>query len=153
MVRKALILSALAAAGALLFAYVLQYGFGLEPCHLCWLQRYPYFAIIPVALIAAMAGWWRFGLVAVLMLFITDASIAWFHGGVEAGIFALPEGCSSSVTALTVDELRAQLASAPPTCDQVAFSFAGLSLSVWNAIFASAMSLVAAAALIRSFRS
>ena len=33
-------------------AYVFQYGFGYQPCELCYFQRYPYMIAIPVAAIA-----------------------------------------------------------------------------------------------------
>ena len=150
MARGTLLLSIAFAAGALAFAYILQYLAGLEPCDLCWWQRYPYMAILPAGLLALASGHVRAGLVIVLLLLLADAGIAWFHGGVEAGIFALPEGCTSISGATSIEELRAQLLTAAPACDQVAASFLGLSLSVWNAIGASLMALVVAFGLVRS---
>ncbi|MEZ5825051.1 MAG: disulfide bond formation protein B [Geminicoccaceae bacterium] len=150
--RGTLKLAVLFAAGALAFAYFLQYAVGIEPCNLCWWQRYPYMAIIPVGIIALLSGRIGLGLAVILLLFLADAGVAWYHGGVEAGIFALPEGCNSRLGATTVEELRAQLLNAAPACDQVAASFLGLSLSVWNAIGASLMAIIVAVGLLRSRR-
>ena len=36
-------------------AYGFQYLGGLHPCDMCWWQRYPHFAAVPLALIAACA--------------------------------------------------------------------------------------------------
>lgn len=46
----------LASAGALAFAYYLQYGQGLEPCPLCILQRVAMFAVAVVCLAAGVHG-------------------------------------------------------------------------------------------------
>ncbi len=36
-------------------AYLSEYGFGLEPCEMCWWQRYALFAALPFAVL----GWLR----------------------------------------------------------------------------------------------
>ena len=33
-------------------AYLSEYGFGLEPCEMCWWQRYALFAALPFAVLA-----------------------------------------------------------------------------------------------------
>ena len=37
---------------ALAVAYISQYGFGFEPCVLCYYQRIPYFAVIVLSLLS-----------------------------------------------------------------------------------------------------
>ncbi len=130
-------------------AYVMQYGFELEPCQLCLYQRYPYMAALPVLGIGLASGRLRAALVAALLLYLLDAGIALFHTGVEAGIFSLPEGCAASGPAGSLDELRAQLLATVPRCDRPAAIIFGLSIAAWNAVFALGLAALAGFALWR----
>ena len=140
-------LLALASALALGGAYVLQYGFGFEPCELCYWQRYPYMAVIAVAAVGVVSRYVRLALLVVVALFLTGAGIAFYHVGVEQGVFALPAGCAAVGAATTVEDLRAQLMTQAPACDQVSVSFLGLSLSAWNALTATSLALASVLAL------
>jgi disulfide bond formation protein DsbB len=144
-----LVLFGLASAAALASAYALQYLGGFEPCQLCYWQRYPYMAVIVVAILGAASRFVRLGLLAAFLLFLTNSGIAFYHVGVEQGIFALPAGCVAGGTATTIEALREQLMTAAPACDQVSVSFLGLSLSAWNGITAVLLALVTLAALWR----
>ncbi len=132
----ALLLLVLTAAG-LAAAYVLQYGFGLEPCPLCLYQRYPYFAAIAVLVIGLVVARPAPALALALLLYALDAGIALYHTGVEAGLFSLPSSCGAEAAADSLDALRAQVLATPiPRCDQPAALFLGLSIAAWNALFA-----------------
>ena len=130
-------------------AYVMQYGFGLEPCELCLYQRYPYMAAVAVLAIGLALGRPRPALALALLLYLTDAGIALFHTGVEAGIFALPEGCAAAGgPAGDLAELKARLlATEPPRCDRPAAVFLGLSIAAWNALLALGLAALAGVAL------
>ena len=60
--------------------------------------------------------------------------------------WALPGGCIAGVTAESVEELKRLLAEAPPACDQVGFTFLGLTLAGWNLVASLALAAYAAAA-------
>lgn len=127
------LLLALASAVILLAALALQYLGGLAPCPLCIWQRWPYVAVIAVGLL----GWrWRpramLGVATLVLL--GGAGIAAYHVGVEQGWWALPAGCLAGSTAESVEELKRLLAEAPPACDQVGFTFLGLTLAGWNLV-------------------
>jgi disulfide bond formation protein DsbB len=147
--RSWLVLLGLASAAALATAYALQYLGGFEPCQMCYWQRYPYMAVIGVAVIGVASRFVRLGLLLVLVLFLTGAGLAAWHVGVEQGVFALPSGCAVIEQATSVEELRAQLRAAPPACDQVSVSFLGLSLSAWSGIAAFLLAAVTFGALWR----
>ena len=139
--KKALGLAVLFSALMLAAALVAQYGFHLHPCDLCLLQRYPYAAIIVIGMggcFLSSAVWQRRLLWLICLLFLTDAGIAFYHAGVEAGWFPGPGGCSSASTGgETLEELRRQIMNAPlVTCDQAMAHILGLSLAAWNAIAA-----------------
>jgi disulfide bond formation protein DsbB len=130
---RACLLLAFASGVILLAALALQYMGGLPPCRLCIWQRWPYVALIALGLI----GWrWRARAllgVATLVL-IAGAGLAAYHVGVEQGWWALPAGCLAGGGAESVEELRRMLAEAPPACDQVGFTFLGLTLAGWNLV-------------------
>src|SRR5690606_33180580 len=148
---RASLLLAIASAAILLAALALQYLGGLPPCPLCIWQRWPYVALIALGLV----GWrWRpramLGLAALVLL--GGAGIAAYHVGIEQGWWALPAGCVAGGSAQTVEELRRMLAEAPPACDQVGFTFLGLTLAGWNLVASLALAAGAAAAALRSGR-
>lgn len=140
-----LLIALAAAATALAGALIGQYGFSLYPCELCIYQRYPYGMIIAVAGLALLIS--RFRRVALMLcalLFVMDAGIALYHSGVELDIFEGPTTCSASGKGeQTLEELRAEILGAPlVTCKQAMAYFFGLSMAMWNVLFASFMSIV-----------
>jgi disulfide bond formation protein DsbB len=152
---RACLLLALASAAALLAALGLQYLGGVAPCRLCIWQRWPYVALIALGLI----GWrWRPRAVlgAAALVLLGGAGLAAYHIGIEQGWWALPAGCVAGGTAETIEELRRMLAEAPPACDQVSFTFLGLTLAGWNlvaSLLLAAFTLAAALGLGRAQRS
>lgn len=145
--RTAAVVLLVASAGALGFALGAQYLGGLAPCPLCVYQRWPYALVIALAGAALVAPWPRALLALCALALAGNAALAGYHVGVEQGWFALPAGCQAvGIGATTVDELRALLAAAPPRCDEVAWSFLGLSMAAWNGLLALGLAVVAALA-------
>lgn len=142
----------LAAAAALGTAFALEYLGGLAPCSLCILERWPW----ALALVAGLAGLAlrrpRPALVMAALLLGGNAILSLYHVGVEAGWFALPSTCAAGGAASTIEELRAQLAAARPTCDRVALRVLGLSLAAWNGLATATVAALAAAAAARPGR-
>jgi disulfide bond formation protein DsbB len=140
---------ALAAAAALLAALALQFLGGLPPCPFCVYQRYPYLMVVAVGALGIWLRRPRLALVLIALALAVDVGIAAYHVGIEEGWFALPEGCATTGTATTIEELRRQLEAAPARCDQVPFTFAGLSLAAWNTLYAALLLAFAIWALVR----
>jgi len=139
------LLLGLAGAAILLAALALQYLGGLPPCPLCIWQRWPYVALIALGLI----GWrWRARAMLALasLVLLGGAGIAVYHVGIEQGWWALPAGCVAGASADSVAELRRLLAEAPPACDQVGFTFLGLTLAGWNLVSSLLLAAYGAAA-------
>ena len=116
-----------------------QYIGGLHPCEMCYWQRWPHGAAIVLAALAftgpATGSRSRtLTLLAALAIAISGA-IGVYHAGVEAKIFegittctALPKGASTA-------DLLKQISQAPLVrCDQVQWTFLGISMAGWNAI-------------------
>ncbi len=129
--RTALLLLAFIAADILLIVFALEYVADLAPCRMCIWQRWPFAALIALGLVGAL---WkpRPALFLTIALMLLSAGLAGYHVGVELGWIALPAGCTVGGEAKSIDELKALLAEAPPSCDQVGFQFLGLSLAGWN---------------------
>jgi disulfide bond formation protein DsbB len=140
----AALLLALASALILLAVLALQYLGGLPPCPLCVWQRWPWLGVAVLGLI----GWrWRPRLMLALAApaLLVGAGLGAYHMGVEQGWWALPAGCAVGEGAQSVEDLKRLLAEAPPACDQVSFTFLGLSLAGWNVITSLALAAYAAA--------
>jgi len=118
-------------------AWLSQLVGGLQPCELCLYQRWPYYAVIVVAVVAATAGnsgLTRAGIVICALAFLIGAGLAFYHVGVEQHWFAGPSACTSTIGgANSVEELRRRLLDQQPVlCDQVQWSLFGISLAGWN---------------------
>ncbi|MEX0809604.1 MAG: disulfide bond formation protein B [Dongiaceae bacterium] len=147
--RQLLLFALLAALAPLVVALGAQYLGGLQPCPLCLWQRYPY---VVAALLAAIA-WWagarsnggannagveRALLRLTAVAFLVSAGIAVFHVGVEHKWWEGTAGCVGSIDfgGMTVEEMQAALEeTAPARCDEAAWSFLGLSMAGFNAIY------------------
>lgn len=132
----AAILGPAAVLGAALFS---QYVGGLNPCQMCIWQRWPHGVAIALALIALALAPRRAAAVALYLgalALIIGAGIGAFHAGVELGYWEGPTTCSGGdVSGLSPADLIAKLQAAPLVrCDEVAWSFLGVSMAGWNAI-------------------
>ena len=121
----------LALLGGALFS---QYVGGLHPCEMCIWQRWPHGVAIVMAALAFLfpAGNRNARLltaVAAIAIAVSGA-IGVFHAGVELKYWEGLTRCSTGA-AMSLDELmKAPLV----RCDQVQFSFLGISMAGWNAI-------------------
>ncbi len=136
---KARALAVAVPAALLAGAYGSEYWGGLFPCEMCWWQRYAHFAGLALALLSLLLrgapdrGRSFVWLAALAIL--TSGGIGAYHAGVEAGIFEGITKCTSTVTGLSGEDLLKAVMAAPIIrCDEVQFSFLGISMAGWNAI-------------------
>ena len=137
--EKARWLSLLVPAGLLAGALGSQYLGGLYPCEMCHWQRWPHYAALALALLSfAMRGQpdrgRSFVWLAALAIF-TSGAIGVYHAGVEAGIFEGLTTCSAALSGGSSADILADIMATPLVrCDQVQWSFLGISMAGWNAI-------------------
>jgi disulfide bond formation protein DsbB len=145
MTRTQFILIAAGGSAAMLAG---AYGFeiigGMQPCQLCWWQRYAHMAAIVIGVLALLLKGRSLpylGAVAAL----AGAGIALFHTGVERAWWEGLASCSGgSIAGVSVADLlnpAAQVA-APIRCDQVAWEMAGLSMASWNGLASLALAVI-----------
>jgi disulfide bond formation protein DsbB len=120
-------------------AFGSEYIGGLNPCEMCWWQRYAHIAALVPAVLAftAQAGSPRARALTLLAAAAIAASgaIGVYHAGVELGIFEGFTTCTASSTGATTADIFRKIAGAPLIrCDQVQWSLLGISMAGWNAI-------------------
>ncbi len=123
-------------------ALVAQFGFGLHPCHFCLLQRYPYLVALLMGGLSLVLPrgtlLWRGAVAFGLYAFLGTALLGMVHSGIEQGWLHYTGGCVAETTAGdSLAALRAAIASAPVVpCNEIAATILGLSMAVWNVIWA-----------------
>ena len=116
-----------------------QYIGDLHPCEMCYWQRWPHGAAILFALLAftnpaSSPRARNFTLAAALAIAISGI-IGVYHAGVEARIFEGFTTCAALTGGGSTADLLKQITHAPLIrCDQVQWSFLGISMAGWNAI-------------------
>jgi disulfide bond formation protein DsbB len=124
---------------------------GFAPCELCLVQRWPYYAGIPVAALTLALAWRGGGrlltaaFAVLVLLFGTSAILGAFHAGVEWGFWPGPTACTGAlVPAASFEDFLAQLENVPVVrCDAPAFRILGLSLAGWNVLVSGALASLA----------
>jgi len=117
-----------------------QHLAGYIPCKLCLEQRIPYYIGIPIAVLALAASLLKLpavvtrGLLLVVALLMTwSIYLAGFHSGVEWGWWPGPTDCGVVAAPAGGGSVLDQLNTAiPPSCDEAAGRFLGLSFAGWN---------------------
>jgi len=146
-----------AASGVLLVAFATIAGAwvfewaGYAPCELCLMQRWAYYAGVPlaalVAILAARGPHWlaRAGLALLGLVFIGSAIFGAYHAGVEWGFWPGPTGCTGALTrADSMADFLKQLETVKVVrCDAVAIRILGLSLAGWNAVISAVTAALA----------
>ncbi len=137
----------------ILGAWFFQIVMELPPCPLCLEQRYAYYFSIPLALMVLLGssvGASRkvlFAALAVIALgMLWNAGLGAYHAGVEWKFWEGPRDCSGGgLTDLgTAGGLLDKLKSIRVVrCDEIPWSFLGISLAGYNAIISLVLALIA----------
>ncbi|MBK6707284.1 MAG: disulfide bond formation protein B [Sphingomonadales bacterium] len=122
--------------GLLAGAYASQYLGGLYPCEMCWWQRWPHFAALPLALGAFVMG--RQGVRRALVMLaalaiLISGLIGGYHAGVEYGWWEGITTCSSTVMPGSGKDVLDAILNAPLIrCDIAPWTLFGISLAGYN---------------------
>jgi disulfide bond formation protein DsbB len=156
-VATARLIALLLPAGLLAGAFGSQYLGGLTPCEMCWWQRYAHLAaLVPAALAFTAPAASRRSRILILLAALgiaVSGAIGVYHAGVELQIFEGLTTCTSSASGATTAELLRSITAAPLVrCDQVQWSFLGISMAGWNAMLSLGGSAVVAYLTLRDSR-
>lgn len=129
------------AAGVILAALGFEHLGGYVPCPLCLMQRYAYYAAIPMlfiamALVSEMPRLAGLIFLAVALAFLANAGLGVYHAGAEWKFWPGPDTCGTAqVLPTSPSDLLSGLTSQTVVrCDEAAWRFAGVSLAGWNVI-------------------
>jgi disulfide bond formation protein DsbB len=138
--------------GAWYFQYVLRF----QPCPLCLEERLPYYVVIPLSLLLAIAAMVRaprpliiVGFLAIIAAMLCSAALGAYHSGVEWRWWPGPADCSGPMTDFRANgPLLDQLQSVQVVrCDEAAWRFLGLSLAGYNVLISLALAALAVCGL------
>jgi disulfide bond formation protein DsbB len=126
---------------AILGALGSQFIPGMEPCELCYWQRWPYYLGIPVLAFVLlfwkqMAIWLRIGLTLVAaLIFVVSIGLASYHAGVEYRIWPGPSTCTNLDEQISFTDLNnPQAVERVVPCDVPPFQIFGISMAGFNAL-------------------
>ena len=126
-------------------ALIIQYWLGYEACKLCLYERIPYFlSILLIIKILFIKKYERVTLLALSLIFIGSATLAFYHFGIEQGFFKESLVCTSGNLSetLTKEEILKQLSQNTISCKDVSFRIFGFSLAAINTIFSISLSVI-----------
>ncbi len=111
-------------------AWIFQFA-GFDPCHLCLLQRWAYYAVIPLSLVVLLLPetFAKPGLYLLALILAGSAIFGAYHAGVEWKFWPGPGTCSGDVSGGLPDLTKTVIA-----CDEAALRIFGISLAGWNAV-------------------
>ncbi len=145
---------AILSAATLAAVLVMQYGYGYAPCKLCLTERLPYYAALPLGLLALFAperlARIALGLAALGLLY--GAGIGVYHAGAEWGVWPGPTDCGGGTGAnpgQVGDFLNALQTTKVVDCSVAALRVLGVSLAGWNAVLAFLLASLAGTAAVR----
>lgn len=135
-------MSILALGGAL----TAQYGLNLRPCELCLIQRVPFILAILLGLGAYFKPSYRLPLIGVsAVVFLVNSGIALFHSGVERKWWAGLTGCTTPDMSGSIEDLMKRIQeTAVVRCDEIPWSFMGLSMANYNVAFCLGLAIICA---------
>ena len=150
-----LVVAAATIAGAWFFQLVLD----IQPCPMCLEQRYAYYTIIPLSVLVAIGaakGAPRplliAGLVVIALVAVGNSVFGVYHAGVEWKFWQGPTDCTGPVVDFgkaggLLDQLdKVKVVS----CDEVQWTFLGVSLAGYNALISGLMATIAGWGVARS---
>lgn len=126
---------------------------GYAPCHLCLMQRDPYYAAIPLAILAFLSLVYRRGRAAAAALVGTAAIFAYggalgvYQAGAEWKFWQGPTDCGvtrGGDMPLNANDMLSTLnAVRIPSCTDALWHFLGLSFAGWNVVMSAALVVLA----------
>lgn len=130
------------AAFTILTALGFQYIGGYVPCMLCLIERYAYYAGIPVlfvALVLTAGGYRRVAallFVLVALAFLANSGLGIYHAGAEWKFWPGPSACGGgeSLTTSAGNLLNDIQHIKVIKCDEAALRFLGISFAGWNVV-------------------
>ena len=134
--------------GLLCGAWFFQYGLGYAPCTMCYWQRHAHKIVLGVSALTLIYSRVQTGggrltaplNILIVLALLGSAITALWHVGVEQGMLEGPKACAAGNVTVggmsgqdLIDSFSKKIK--PPACSDIVWSFLGLSMAGWNAVF------------------
>ena len=129
----------------LVFAFVIEYKLGHQPCKLCLYERIPYFlSIFLITKIFFVKSYEKITLLILSLVFATSSILAFYHFGIEQGFFEESITCiiTNASESMNKEQILEQLKQNNISCKDVSFRILGFSLATINTIFSIILSVI-----------
>ena len=144
-------------AALLAFGLYLQHGLGLEPCPLCILQRIAFFGVGLFALLGTMLARWPWAgrgcAGGMLLCALGGLGLAlwqsWLQRHPPSDPFACGPGLDYLVETLPLSEWLPKVFAGEGQCTAIDWTFLGLTIANWSALWFAAFTLLAAWLVLR----
>ena len=110
-------------------SYMAEYVWKLAPCHLCKLQRLPYFFLAVLPGLAQIGFRYSLIKIAIISLFAMSAMLSFYHLLVIGGL--VKDVCAVQANITTMDDFWKMLDSAVP-CSEVRWKFFRIPIAGYN---------------------
>lgn len=142
--RFAAALGALTCALLLAFAYYLQYAQGLEPCPLCLLQRGFFYSVLIILVVGAVHGRWKVFYGALVALFAAGglavaARQVWLQHLPPDKVPQCGPDLFFMLQNFPLSRTLEKLITGTGECAKVDWTFLGLSIAGWSALWFAAL--------------
>lgn len=137
--KKSLLFILSVAVATIAGAWIFQFS-GYDPCHLCLMERWSYYAAIAISLLLlATRSSAKSGLYLLAGIMLASAVFGIYHAGVEWKWWAGPSTCTGGGALAGLPDLTKPVV----MCDEAAIRIIGLSLAGWNAVISAVLAAVA----------
>jgi disulfide bond formation protein DsbB len=120
-------------------AFAFQFA-GYDPCHLCLMERWAYYAAIALSLVLLITkSGMKQGLYLLTLIMLASTVFGIYHSGVEWKWWPGPSTCTGGGTLGGLPDLTKPVV----MCDEAAFRIFGLSLAGWNAVISFVLASIA----------
>jgi disulfide bond formation protein DsbB len=120
-------------------AFAFQFA-GYDPCHLCLMERWAYYAAIALSLVLLITkSGMKQGLYLLTLIMLASTVFGIYHSGVEWKWWPGPGTCTGGGTLGGLPDLTKPVV----MCDEAAFRIFGLSLAGWNAVISFVLASIA----------
>ena len=129
----------------LISAYFIEYILGHQPCNLCLIERIPYMGALIIIIINFKFNYLEKYLILLLIFtFFAGTLISLYHLGIEQGLVVESFVCDlkNGSEVLSKEEILKQLQQKNVSCKDVTFKIYGLSLTTFNIIISSLITIV-----------
>jgi len=137
--QRSLTLILIVASATIGGAWIFQFA-GYDPCHLCLMERWAYYAAMIISAAMLLTRYSASpGLYLLALIMVASSIFGIYHSGVEWKWWPGPTTCTGGAALGGLPDLTKPVV----MCDEAALRILGLSLAGWNAVISAGLTVIA----------